>query len=92
MNGKELEEMNKGRWLTITNHNGDIKPCNEYTHRRIGNMFKWEIRKMYENMIERYQPMIGKHSEFGSKITKKFIDILKKRLAQLKGENNNGLL
>ena len=55
-------------------------------------MFNWEIKRMYENMIYRYENMIGKRSEFGVEITEEFVIILKKRLSQLKGENRNGLL
>ena len=46
-------------------------------------MFNWEIRKIYEDMIDMYEKKVGQKTKFNVKITNKFIDILKKRLSQL---------
>jgi len=46
-------------------------------------LFNWEIRKVYEDMIVKYQDKIGETSEFGVTITENFIETLRKRLRQL---------
>ena len=46
-------------------------------------LFNWEIRKVYEDMIVKYQDKIGETSEFGVTITEDFIETLRKRLRQL---------
>ena len=55
-------------------------------------MFNWEIKRMYEYMIDEYKHKIGKKSKYGVTITPMFILILRKRLSQLRGEMFNGLL
>lgn len=46
-------------------------------------MYNWEIRRIYEDMIDAYEKNIGKKTKYGAEITYKFISILKKRLAEL---------
>ena len=45
----------------------------------------WEVTDLYENMIYKYEDMIGGTTRFGVTITEEFINTLKKRLVQLKG-------
>ena len=46
-------------------------------------MYNWEIRRIYEDMIDMYEKNIGKQTKFGVEITYEFILSFKTRLAQL---------
>lgn len=88
---KNQEIKNDTYYLTIVDHNNDIKPCSKYTMGKLATMHEWEIRQVYRLMIERYSKMIGKISDFGVEITPKFIKILENRLKEI-SIKNNGLL
>jgi len=51
-------------------------------------VFNWEIRKVYEDMIIKYQNKLGKKTKYGVLITEDFIETLRKRLRQLSIRKN----
>ena len=46
-------------------------------------LFNWEIRKVYEDMIIKYQDKIGEKTKYDVLITEDFIETLRRRLRQL---------